>query len=54
MAQGGHDVPEALIRRHFHAGLRNFETIYRPIVDSWSLYDNSGVRPRLVRKGSAG
>jgi len=24
VAQGGHDVPEAVIRRRFEAGLRNF------------------------------
>jgi len=39
--QGGHDIPEATIRRRFHAGLRNFECHYRPCVDEWAKYDNS-------------
>ena len=53
VSQGGHNVAEAVIRRRFHSGLRNFAAIYRPIVDSWSLYDNSGESPRLLQKGYA-
>ncbi len=39
--QGGHDVPEAVIRRRFHAGLWNFQNIYRHCVDDWFGYNNS-------------
>jgi predicted ABC-type ATPase len=39
--QGGHDVPEATIRRRFVSGRRNFETRYRDAVDAWAVYDNS-------------
>ena len=49
--QGGHSVPEQVIRRRFHAGLANFENVYKPLVDEWWLYDNSGVRPELVERG---
>ena len=28
---GGHDVPEAVIRRRYDAGLRNFWTLYQPL-----------------------
>lgn len=49
--QGGHDVPEAVIRRRFASGLRNFESTYRPAVDAWVIYDNSGNEPRLVDWG---
>ena len=38
---GGHDVPEAVIRRRFHAGWHNFQEIYRGLVDEWRIYDNS-------------
>ncbi len=48
---GGHDVPEAVIRRRFHAGLRNFEKIYRELVDQWKIYDNSGREPVLLSSG---
>lgn len=49
--QGGHDVPEAIVRRRFVAGRRNFEHLYRPLVDAWMLYDNTGNRPRLLDWG---
>lgn len=51
VAQGGHDVPESVVRRRFDAGLRNFQTIYRALVNSWALYDNSGPTPRLISSG---
>src|SRR3990167_2018318 len=38
---GGHSVPEPVIRRRYHAGLKNFFNLYKPIADSWRLYDNS-------------
>ena len=46
--QGGHDIPEAVIRRRFAAGLTNFEHLYAPRVDAWALYDNSGEQPVLL------
>jgi predicted ABC-type ATPase len=46
--QGGHDVPEAVIRRRFAAGRANFDRLYRELVDSWALYDNSGKEPQLI------
>lgn len=49
--QGGHDVPQATIRRRFAAGLNNFKQLYAPLVDSWALYDNSGAQPRLIDWG---
>ena len=51
VAQGGHNVPEETIRRRFDSGLRNFENMYRPLVNSWALYDNSGPTPRLMASG---
>ena len=39
--EGGHDVPETVIRRRFHAGWHNFQIIYRDLVDDWEIYDNS-------------
>jgi predicted ABC-type ATPase len=46
-AQGGHDVPEEVIRRRFDMGLSNFNNLYRQLVSSWALYDNS-VRPSVM------
>jgi predicted ABC-type ATPase len=50
-AQGGHGLPEDVVRRRFDAGLRNFGALYRPLVDSWVIYDNAGRDPRLLVSG---
>jgi len=46
--QGGHNIPEAVIRRRFAAGKNNFELLYTPLVDAWALYDNAGTVPVLI------
>jgi len=46
--QGGHYIPDAVIRRRFEAGLKNFESMYSPMVDAWARYDNAGVQPVLL------
>ena len=51
VAEGGHSVPEAVVRRRYEVGWRNFETRYRHLVDAWALYDNSEAEPRLVTEG---
>ncbi|MEQ8958229.1 MAG: zeta toxin family protein [Coleofasciculus sp. C2-GNP5-27] len=49
---GGHDVPEETIRRRYHAGIRNFFQLYRPLADSWFFYDNASMEvPRLLAAG---
>jgi predicted ABC-type ATPase len=50
--QGGHSVPETVIRRRFVAGMRNFLQIYRSRVDYWQWLDNSGMTPRLLDEGT--
>ena len=49
--QGGHDIPEAVIRRRFEAGKMNFERRYRDVVDAWALYDNSDNEPVSIECG---
>lgn len=51
VAQGGHDVPEADVRRRFDRGLKNFEAVYKKLVDAWILYDNSGTVPVVLDSG---
>jgi len=46
--QGGHNIPEAVIRRRFAAGLRNFHESYKAQVDAWALFDNEGETPVLL------
>jgi predicted ABC-type ATPase len=49
--QGGHAVPAEVVRRRFVTGWRNFDQVYKPLVDTWVLYDNSGETPILVAQG---
>ncbi|HET8773666.1 MAG TPA: zeta toxin family protein [Thermoanaerobaculia bacterium] len=49
--QGGHDVPEKVIRRRFASGMRNFLEIYRHRVDYWQWIDNSGPTADLIEEG---
>lgn len=51
VCQGGHNIPEAVIRRRFVAGLRNFNEHYRARVDAWLKYDNAGPAPVLLDWG---
>lgn len=49
--QGGHSIPEAVIRRRFDAGWKNFNSRYKLLVNAWSLYDNSQQQPVLIEEG---
>lgn len=46
--QGGHNVPEADIRRRYVSGQRNLFQLYRPVVNAWWLYDASRLPPSLI------
>jgi predicted ABC-type ATPase len=48
VAQGGHHVSSTVVRRRFDAGLRNFQDVYKDLVDKWEWYDNSGNAPQLI------
>ncbi len=48
VAQGGHDIPEPVIRRRFKAGLNNFHTRYSKVVDSWTLFDSYVHPPKPI------
>ena len=38
---GGHYVADDVVRRRYHAGLRNLFELYRPLAEQWQVYDNS-------------
>lgn len=49
VAQGGHNIPEEVIRRRFAAGQANLAR-YCALVDDWDVYDNSGLVPVLINE----
>jgi predicted ABC-type ATPase len=48
--QGGHDVPRVDVVRRYSRGWNNFQLIYRPLADSWAIYENSGQSPQLLEQ----
>lgn len=51
--EGGHHIPEDVIRRRFARSWTNFLSLYRQVADEWGVYDNS-VRPALLLDQSDG
>jgi len=45
---GGHHVPDDTIRRRYSRSVRNFLELYRPLVTTWQVYDNSNGGSRLI------
>lgn len=48
---GGHDVPEATIRRRYARGLANFFELYAPIATRWRLYASGEPTRPLIAAG---
>jgi len=46
--EGGHNIPEPIVRRRFDRSLHNFLGYYRQLGDSWILFDNSRATPTVV------
>lgn len=51
--EGGHNIPEHVIRRRYVNGLENFYQIFEPIVDEWMFIDNSGEPYQIVANKNA-
>ena len=51
--EGGHDIPPEVIRRRYANGIRNLTTLYIPVCDFWTIYDNSSAdeEVRIVASG---
>ncbi len=54
VTDGGHDVPAADVRRRFNRGIHNPFKFYRPLLDTFMLFDNSGATPRLIAEEKEG
>lgn len=58
VSRGGHDIPKDVIIRRYWRSLANFERLYKPLCDAWTLYNNGATsltpvasqqKPRKVR-----
>ncbi len=43
VAMGGHDVPADTVRRRYARSISYFLTLYTPLADDWTVYDNSSL-----------
>lgn len=50
--QGGHNIPEPVIRRRFGLGFKNFQSIFQAEVDHWMLFDCTGMQPIFLDEGA--
>jgi len=48
--KGGHNVPEADLRRRFLPSLKNFFSLYLPLADVALLFDAAGSPPQLIAR----
>src|SRR5258708_13385384 len=51
VSRGGHDVPEAVIRRRVDRSMRKFLAAYCPFAGNWTFFYNSGATPAVGRLG---
>lgn len=49
--QGGHDIPEDVIRRRFTKSRYYLEQIYTPLVDEWYIYESRNDKYVLLSEG---
>jgi predicted ABC-type ATPase len=50
VAQGGHNVPIADIKRRFERSTEKFLKNYRPMADQWMLFNNERSKPKLIAR----
>jgi predicted ABC-type ATPase len=56
VAQGGHHIPDDVVRRRYDNGIKNLIELFIPVVDKWYVYNNSdyvkGTPQRIAEKTS--
>lgn len=52
VTEGGHNIPENVIRRRYENGLKNFFSIFQPIVNEWFFVNNSESPFTFIAQGT--
>ncbi len=50
VSEGGHNIPVDDIKRRFERSWINFQALYRPLTDEWTVFDTSGPQPVIIDK----
>lgn len=48
VSEGGHNIPEDVVRRRYKLGLSNLFQLYIPVVDEWVIFDNMRPVPLCI------
>lgn len=48
VSQGGHNIPDYIIKRRFDKSWRNFQKFYKPLADSWIVFNTSKKLPVIL------
>ena len=54
VAEGGHNIAEDVSHRRFFKTIKNFFELYRPLMDTWKLYETDQPAPRLLAVEKSG
>lgn len=46
--RGGHGIPEETLRRRFPLSLEYLETVYKPLVDRWEVWESGEAGMRML------
>ena len=49
--EGGHNIPEDVIQRRHHRGIKNLIEIYIPICDYWMILDHTHLKSEFICEG---
>lgn len=50
--EGGHHIPEDVIRRRYKGGLKNFFNLFLAKIDNWLFVNNSGDKYEIIAEGA--
>jgi predicted ABC-type ATPase len=48
VTEGGHNIEAKVLRRRFFKTIQNFFGVYKPLFDSWKLFENDHESARLL------
>jgi predicted ABC-type ATPase len=50
--EGGHNIPEKIIKRRYYSGMKNLFELYTPVSDYWIIVNNSNPNLELIAEGN--
>jgi predicted ABC-type ATPase len=53
VSNGGHNIPEDVIKRRYYRGIKNLLKLYMPICNNWFVIDNMDLASEIIAQGSS-